>query len=165
MGPTWSSGTRAALAPHVLNTEEVPVPQRIRDIMTKNPVTIQANASVLEAAQAMKTANIGDVIVLKEGNGEICGVVTDRDIVVRAIAEGKEASKTRVLDVCSDKVHTISPDEDVDEVIRVMRRYKVRRIPVIENQKAVGIVSLADLAASRDPGSLLGEISAAPPNR
>ncbi len=141
------------------------MPQQIRDIMTKNPVTIEASASILEAAQAMKSANIGDVIVLKEGNGEICGVVTDRDIVVRAIAEGREASKTRVREVCSEKVHTISPDENVEEVIRVMRQYKVRRIPVVENKVPIGIVSLADLAATQDPGSLLGSISESPPNR
>lgn len=141
------------------------MPQRVRDIMTKNPVTIQANATMLEAARAMKTANIGDVIVLKEGNGELVGVVTDRDIVVRGVAEGREASNTRVGEVCSERVHTISPEEGVDEAIRVMRQHKIRRIPVMENNKPIGIVSMGDLAETRDPGSLLGEISQAPPNR
>lgn len=140
--------------------------QKVRDVMTRNPLTLPANATLVEAAISMRDANIGDILVTKRGNGgELCGILTDRDIVVRALAEGRNPDETRLDDICSQRLVTISPDEEVEDAVRVMREEHVRRIPVMENGRAIGVVSLGDLAEARDPKSALGEISAAPPNR
>ncbi len=136
----------------------------IREVMTRNPVTLMASMTVSEAARRMKEANIGDVIVLREGD-EMCGILTDRDIVVRAIAEGKDPNQVKLDDICSHELTTVSPDDDVDKAVQLMREKAIRRLPVTENGKAVGIVSLGDLAKERDRHSVLGEISAKPPNQ
>ena len=137
--------------------------QVVRDLMTASPVTMSAAATAADAARAMRDANIGDVILLEDRR--IRGIVTDRDIVVRAIADGRDPAKTSLADVCSSDVTTVSPDTDVGEAIRLMREHALRRLPVIEDGRPIGIVSLGDLAVERDPDSALGEISAAPPNR
>lgn len=139
--------------------------QKVRDVMTKNPLTLPADATIVEAAISMRDADIGDVLVTKNGNGELAGIVTDRDIVVRALAENMKPGQTKLDDILSGRLVTISPDEDVEDAVRVMREEKVRRIPVMENGRAIGLVSLGDLAEARDPRSALGEISSAPPNR
>jgi CBS domain-containing protein len=137
--------------------------QSIRDVMTPNPVSIPATSSVAEAARAMRDANIGDVIVTK--NNQICGILTDRDIVVRAVAEERDLAATKVADICSQELTTISPTDSVEDAIRLMRDKAIRRLPVVEGNKPVGVVSLGDLAVERDPHSALGQISGAPPNR
>ena len=137
--------------------------QNIRSVMNTNPVTLSARSSVAEAASAMRDANIGDVIVLEDGR--ICGILTDRDIVVRAVAEGRDLAATKVADICSQELTTLSPTDSVEDAVRLMRDKAIRRLPVIEGDKPVGIVSIGDLAVSQDPRSALGYISAAPPNR
>lgn len=132
----------------------------IRELMTKHPLTLKRNATVAEAARAMKDNDIGDVLV--EEKGELCGICTDRDIVVRVIAQGLDPKKTKLSDVCSSTVTTAKPDSPIEEVIEMMRRRNVRRVPVVENDVPVGIVSLGDLAVERDRHSVLGSISAAP---
>lgn len=139
--------------------------QKVRDVMTKNPLTLPADATIVEAAISMRDADIGDVLVTKNGNGELAGIVTDRDIVVRALAENMKPGQTKLDDILSGRLVTISPDEEVEDAVRVMREEKVRRIPVMENGRAIGLISLGDLAEARDPKSALGEISSAPPNR
>jgi CBS domain-containing protein len=134
----------------------------IRDVMTPEPVTVATNTTLEQAARHMRDAGIGNVIVL-EGE-QITGILTDRDIVVRAVAEGWHPSQTPVGDVASRELTTISPDETVDAAVALMRERSIRRLPVVESGRAVGIVSLGDLALERDPDSCLGEISAAPPN-
>jgi CBS domain-containing protein len=134
----------------------------VRDVMTANPVTLPAQAPVLEAAKKMRDADIGDVIVL-EGES-ICGVVTDRDIVVRVLAEEREPAGTKLGEICSRELATVSPDDDLTQAGDLMRERTVRRVPVVEDGKPVGIVSMGDLALERDPDSALGEISAAAPN-
>jgi len=134
----------------------------IRDVMTPDPVTVATTTSLEQAARHMRDAGIGNVIVL-EGE-RITGILTDRDIVVRAVAEGWDPSQTPVGDVASRELTTISPDETVDAAVALMRERSIRRLPVVESGQPVGIVSLGDLALERDPGSCLGEISAAPPN-
>jgi CBS domain-containing protein len=131
--------------------------------MTKNPVTLPGTSSVLEAARAMRDANIGDVIVIE--NNQVCGIVTDRDIVIRAVAETRDPHAVTLGDICSHSLTTIAPTESVDQAVRLMRDKAIRRLPVVEAGKPVGIVSLGDLAVERDPESALGDISAAPPNR
>ena len=111
----------------------------------------------------MRDSNIGDVIVAD--NGQICGIVTDRDVVVRATAEGRDPAKTKLADICSQELTTASPSDSVDQAVQLMRRKAIRRLPVVENGRAVGIVSIGDLAQERDPTSALSDISAAPSNR
>jgi CBS domain-containing protein len=134
----------------------------VRDVMTRNPVTAESKDSCAFAARKMADANIGDILV-QEG-GKVSGIVTDRDLVVRAIAKGKDPAKTTVAEVCTKSVATLSPTDDVETAIKVMREKAIRRIPVIEGGKPVGIVSLGDLARDRDPDSVLGRLSAARPN-
>ena len=125
--------------------------QQIRELMTPNPVVLPGTASVHEAARAMRDAEIGDVIVIE--NNQVCGIVTDRDIVVRTVAE-----------ICSHRLLTVTPTDSVEEAVRLMRTHAIRRLPVVDGGQAVGIVSLGDLAVERDPGSALGKMSDAPPN-
>lgn len=95
--------------------------------------------------------------------GMLTGIVTDRDLVVRAIAEGRDATST-LGDIVSSEVVSITPTDSADDAIRLMRERALRRVPVVEDGRPVGIVSLGDLAGERDPRSVLGEISTAPPN-
>jgi CBS domain-containing protein len=136
--------------------------QQIRELMTPNPITLPGTASVHEAARAMRDAQIGDVIVIE--HDQVCGIVTDRDIVVRTVAETRDPATTPLADICSHNLLTVTPTDSVEEAVRLMRTHAVRRLPVVDGGRAVGIVSLGDLAVERDPGSALGEISGAPPN-
>jgi CBS domain-containing protein len=137
--------------------------QYLRDIMTQKPVTLQTSDTLTAAARSMRDGNIGDVVVLEEGR--IHGILTDRDIVVRAIAEGRDPARTRVGEICSRELTTLSPADAIEDAVKTMRDRAIRRIPVVEGDRPVGIVSLGDLAEERDPASALGGISAAPPNR
>jgi CBS domain-containing protein len=138
------------------------MPQRIHDVMTPNPVSLPGTASVHEAARAMRDQAIGDVIVIE--NNQVCGIVTDRDIVVRTVAEAQNPATTTLAAICSHSLLTVTPTDSVEEAVRLMRTHAIRRLPVVEGGKAVGVVSLGDLAVERDPDSALGEISEAPPN-
>lgn len=135
----------------------------IRDVMTAKPKTLAGSATLTEAARMMRQEDIGDVLVLDDGKP--CGIVTDRDIVVRGIAAGTDPGKTAVKDIASKDVVTLAPDASIDEAVRLMREHAVRRIPVMESGKPIGIVSLGDLALERDERSVLGQVSAAPPNK
>jgi CBS domain-containing protein len=134
----------------------------IRDVMTRDPVTIDANAPVVDAARQMKTRDIGDVVVLD--GGRVAGVVTDRDIVVRAVADAKDPQTTRIADVCSRDLVTVPSSASIEDAVRLMREHAVRRLPVVDDGRPVGIVSIGDLAIERDSGSALADISAAPGN-
>jgi len=136
--------------------------QSIREVMTPNPQTVPADATLQDAAREMKQ-DIGAVLV--RDNGSVAGILTDRDIVVRAIAEGRDPSSTKVSDVATRDVKTLTPDATVDDAIRIVREENVRRIPVVdESGKPQGIVSIGDLAVERDRESALADISAASPN-
>jgi CBS domain-containing protein len=138
------------------------MPQRIHDVMTPHPVTLPSTALVQEAARAMREQAIGDVIVIE--NNQVCGIVTDRDIVVRTVAEARDPAITTLADICSHAVHTVTPTDSIEQAVWLMRTHAIRRLPVVEDGRAVGLVSLGDLAVTREPDSALGEISAAPPN-
>jgi CBS domain-containing protein len=138
------------------------MPQRIHDVMTPHPVALSGTASVHEAARAMRDQDIGDVIVLE--HNQVCGIVTDRDIVVRTVAEARDPASTTLADICSHALTTVAPTDSVEQAVRLMREKAIRRLPVVEDGRPVGIVSLGDLAVERDPDSALGEISAASPN-
>ncbi|HEX2047036.1 MAG TPA: CBS domain-containing protein [Acidimicrobiales bacterium] len=136
--------------------------QKVRDVMTENLVTLPGSAPLADAARRMKEADIGDVIVMS--NGDMCGVVTDRDIVVRAIAEGKDPQSATLDEICSHEVVTVGPDDSLDQAVQLMRQRAVRRLPVVEGGRPVGIVSIGDLAIERDETSPLADISAAEGN-
>jgi CBS domain-containing protein len=137
--------------------------ERISDVMTPNPQSLPEGTTAREAAEAMRANDIGDVIVTDD-NGKIAGILTDRDLVVRVIAEGRDPRATRIGDIASHDLAAIAPDDPVDRAVQIMREKAIRRIPVVEKGKVVGIVSIGDLALDRDPDSALADISAAPPN-
>ena len=152
---------------------------RVREVMTPDPITMASDSTVLEAARLMRDADIGTVILVRDE--AICGILTDRDIVVRAVAESARPEELRVADICSPELTTVTPDDVVEDAVEIMREKALRRLPVVEDGKAVGIVSLGDLAMHKvgwrqrvrsssyvprddDPASTLADISAAPPN-
>lgn len=137
--------------------------QYLREIMTRNPVTVETTDSIVAAARSMRDGNIGDVVVVERG--AIQGILTDRDIVVRALAEGRDPARTTVGEICSRELTTLAPTDAIGDAVTTMRDRAIRRLPVVEGGRPVGIVSLGDLAVERDPESTLGGISAAPPNR
>jgi CBS domain-containing protein len=137
--------------------------QYLREIMTQKPVTVQATDTVVAAARSMRDGNIGDVVVVE--NDQIQGILTDRDIVVRALAEGRDPARTTVGEICSRELTTLSPNDAIGDAEKTMRARAIRRLPVVEGGRPVGIVSLGDLAVEKNPDSTLGGISAAPPNR
>ena len=136
--------------------------EKIRNVMSKDLVTLDRKATVAEAARQMRDASVGDVLVLS--GGKLCGILTDRDIVVRCVADGADPTACSIDQLVSDELATLSPGDSVEDAIDLMRRKAIRRIPIVENERPVGILSLGDLALRRDRESALGEISAAPPN-
>lgn len=138
------------------------MPEKIKEVMTTRPIALPLDATLAEAARIMRDRGIGDVLVTSEGR--LCGVVTDRDIVIRAIAESRDAMVTPVGAVCTAEVVTVGPEDDTATAAELMRRRAIRRLPVVEGGRPVGIVSLGDLAVERHDDSALSDISKAPPN-
>ena len=136
--------------------------QSIREVMTADPQTVSADATLKDAAREMKQDDIGAVLI--EDNGTVAGILTDRDIVVRAIAEGRDPSSTKVADVATRDVKALSPDSSVEDAVRIVREQNVRRIPVVQDGRPAGIVSIGDLAIERDTESALADISSEPSN-
>jgi CBS domain-containing protein len=141
----------------------MPNPQILDEVMTRSPRTLPSSSTVRQAAQEMKRASVGSIVV--ESEGKPCGIVTDRDIVVRCVAIGGNCDEMSLGSICTQELSTLSPRDSVDQAVQLMRSKAVRRIPVVEDGgRVVGIVSLGDLARVRDPRSALGSISAASPN-
>jgi CBS domain-containing protein len=132
------------------------------DAMTRDPVALPATTTLAEAARSMRFRDLGDVIVLDDS--AICVVVTDRDIVVRAIAEDRDPEQTTLGDICSRDLVTLDANGTVDDAIALMREHAIRRLPVTKAGKPVGMVSIGDIAMMREPNSALADISAAPSN-
>ena len=137
---------------------------QIKEIMAADVKICSASASVTAAAQRMREEDIGDVVVLDDEGG-LTGILTDRDIVVRVIAEERDPHSVSVGSACSSDVVTLSPEQDVEEAASIMRQHGVRRLPVVSDGEPVGMVSLGDLAIQRDSDSALADISAHPGNR
>ncbi|MEX2224769.1 MAG: CBS domain-containing protein [Candidatus Rokuibacteriota bacterium] len=134
----------------------------IRDVMSPRPKVLTADATVAEAAEMMRQEDIGDVLVVSEDR--LYGILTDRDIVVRALAEGRDPSQTRIGDICSRELTTVAPDDGVGHAVRLMRKKAIRRLPVAEDGEVIGMLTIGDVAVERDARSALADISAAPPN-
>jgi CBS domain-containing protein len=132
----------------------------VRDAMTEDPRSIGASASVVEAARVMREEHIGSLPVTDDD--QLVGMVTDRDITTRVVAESADPKLTSVGDVYSRDLISVEPDKDLAEALRLMARHQVRRLPVVENGRLVGIVAQADIALGENEkktGELVEAIS------
>jgi CBS domain-containing protein len=134
----------------------------VAEVMTRNPVAMDAKDPVTKAAAAMRDRGIGTVVVMTDGSP--CGVVTDRDITVKAVATGKDPSKMPLEQICSDRIVAVTPDQSVEDAVRVMKSHDVKRVLVMEGKELKGIVSLGDLASRSLEGDLERDLSRAKPN-
>ena len=135
--------------------------KQVRDIMTPDPVGVYYDQTISETARLMRDAGVGAVLVV---NGEsLSGVVTDRDLVIRALAEGADPD-TSVGPMCSPKLVGVDAGADVAEAERLIREHAIRRLPVIEDGQIVGMVSIGDLAVSANGDTPLAAVSKAQPN-
>lgn len=134
--------------------------KKCSDIMTRDVVTSTPEATIVDVAQLMKNADIGPILIVdNETSNTLVGIVTDRDIVMKVIADGQDANTTRVGDVMSKKLVTCRADDDVDIAMKSMAQFQLRRIPVVEdNMRLVGIISQADLATRVDAPKKTGEV-------
>jgi CBS domain-containing protein len=136
----------------------------VNQVMTADPRTVTESDTLTAAAAQMRDGDVGVLVVVREGN--VVGVVTDRDLVVRAIADGRDPNATTIGDVASETgLVTITDDQPETEAARLMREHAIRRIVVVDGGRPVGIVSLGDLAVDLDADSALADISAESPNR
>jgi CBS domain-containing protein len=134
----------------------------IRDLMTTDPVVLPASTTVLDAARRMRDDDIGDVLV--EEDGQLRGIVTDRDVVTRVVADNRAPDEVSIGHICSGELHTLSPEDDLEAAVGLLRDHAVRRVPVVEGGTAVGILAIGDLAVTEDQASALADISAAAGN-
>jgi len=121
---------------------------RLQEIMTKNVITAQPNTTVTDAAKIMQAHNVGAIPVCDQ-NKKVLGIITDRDIVVRSIANNGDPKTTTIDGLMTKEVVTAEPDMDAEEAARLMARHKIRRLPVVQNGRLVGIVAIGDLATHR----------------
>lgn len=135
--------------------------KKIRDLMTDQVAYVSPDTSVVEVAQLMQKHNVGAIPVCEGQN--VVGMVTDRDIVVRNVAHQRDPKTTPVRDVMTTQVESVSPDMSLNQAAEIMSQKQVRRLPVMEDNKLVGIVSLGDLATQAkydvELARTLGEIS------
>ena len=135
--------------------------QSIKDVMSSDPCTIDADKSVAYAAKMMRDEDVG-LAPIVEGD-KLIGMLTDRDIAIRVVAEGKDPDQVTVRQVASKQVVTVDPQQDLAEALRIMAKHQVRRLPVVEEDgRLVGVVAQADVAREGDDketGQLVQEIS------
>jgi len=136
--------------------------QMVRDVMTKDPVSMSSDKSVADAAKAMSDLRIGSVVVMEKDKP--CGIVTDRDITVRAVAAGSDPTKTRLGDICTHDIAAVRPDQSVEDAIQVMKSRDIKRVVVMSDSKLEGIVSLGDLTSRGEGKDVQVDISRAEPN-
>ena len=134
----------------------------VRDVMTKNPVALSSDSSVVDAAKAMSDHRIGTVVVMEMDKPS--GIVTDRDITVRAVATGKDPSKIKLADISSRSLAAVRPDQPIEDAMKMMKSHDVKRVVVMSDSRLEGIISLADLARNDDDGDVEDDISRAEPN-
>jgi CBS domain-containing protein len=134
----------------------------VREIMSPAPVCLAPGESVSAAARAMRQHGVGTVLLLADGR--LSGLVTDRDITVRVLAEDRDPRTTRIGDICGSELVVLDPDDDLVQAARLVRDRAVRRIPVLRHGTPVGVVSVGDLALDKDAASVLSGVSCAPPD-
>ena len=133
----------------------------VRDAMTEDPRSIGASVAVVEAARLMREEHVGSLPITDDE--KLVGMITDRDITTRVVAEAADPTLTSVGYVCSRDLISVAPDKDLEEAVQLMARHQVRRLPVVENGRLVGIVAQADIALSENEtktGELVEAISA-----
>ena len=133
----------------------------VRDAMTGEARSLAASASVVEAARLMREQDIGSLPITEDE--QLVGMITDRDITTRVVAEAADPMQTSIGEVYSRDLISVEPDQELDEALKLMARHQVRRLPVVENGKLVGIVAQADIAlgeSEKKTGELLEAISA-----
>jgi CBS domain-containing protein len=133
---------------------------QIREVMTENPSTCEPQASVAEVAKVMAREDVGSIPVVE--NGRLVGVVTDRDLTIRVLAEERDPQSTTVGEIASKDVVSVAPDAELDEALRLLASHQVRRLPVVEGDRLVGVVAQADVARQgddRDTGHVVEQIS------
>src|SRR6266498_4965722 len=134
--------------------------KHVRDAMTPNVRTASPSQSLADAAELMKLEDVGSVPVVQDGRP--VGIVTDRDIVVRAVAERRDPQAVLVDEIASRELVTVEPEQDLDEALTLMARHQVRRLPVVENDRLVGVLAQADVAEeakAKHAGELVEQIS------
>jgi CBS domain-containing protein len=133
----------------------------VQELMSSNPKTVRPDHLVVDAANVMRDEDVGLVPVVD--NNRLVGTVTDRDIVIRVIADGKDSGSVKVQEIASTDLVTVDPQQDLDDALRLMAQHQVRRLPVVEEDgRLVGIVAQADVARGADDsktGELVEEIS------
>ena len=129
---------------------------QVNEIMTKDVATADHETSLEAIATLMKEENVGAIPVLDD-DGELAGIITDRDIVVRCIAEGGDPQKVEAGELARGKPVTVGADDTIDVVLRTMKEHQVRRVPVIDGHKLVGVISQADVARNIEEG-LVGDL-------
>ena len=132
----------------------------IKEVMTRDVRAYEPNATVADAAKVMAQEDVGPVPIVEEGR--LVGIVTDRDIVVRVVAEGRDPNATTVREIASTELVTVAPDDDLDEALHLLAERQVRRLPVVEGDRLVGIVAQADVARlgkDKQTGEVVEEIS------
>ena len=136
----------------------------IREVMTEHPRTVSLSSTLQDAARVMAEDAIGNVIV-DDAVGRVAGILTDRDLTIRATAQGLDPTTATVEQAFTPDISTLAPTDTVQDAVRQMRSKDIRRLPVVEDGKAIGIVSLGDISIQTDPGSVLADISTATPDR
>jgi CBS domain-containing protein len=132
----------------------------IKDVMTREVRACEPSATVVEAAKVMAREDIGPVPIVEDGR--LVGIVTDRDIIVQVVAAGRDVNSTTVGDIASRDLVTVSPDDNLDDALTLLAERQVRRLPVVEGDRLVGIVAQADIARlgkDKKTGEVVEEIS------
>jgi CBS domain-containing protein len=132
----------------------------IKEVMTRDVRACEPNATVADAAKVMAQEDVGPIPIVEDGR--LVGIVTDRDIVVRVVAEGRDPKTTTVNEIASTELVTVSPDDDLDEALNRLAERQIRRLPVVEGDRLVGIVAQADIARlgkDKKTGEVVEEIS------
>ncbi len=128
---------------------------KIRKLMTTDVSTADPETTLEEIATIMRNDDVGAVPIIEDD--ELIGIVTDRDIVLRCIAEGHDPSAIRALDILSESIETIGPDTDIKEAAKLMSSKQIRRLPVVENGHLIGMLSIGDLAVKQDDEQMSGD--------
>ena len=124
--------------------EEGSLSLKVEDVMIKEVITIDENASVKEAAEVMNKFEIGCLIAIREGKA--IGIITERDLLKRVVAEARDTTKTKVKDVMSSPLVVVEPNMNLEEAVKLMFQMKIKKLPVVEGKRLVGLVSLTDIA-------------------
>ena len=134
---------------------------QVRELMTPDPEHLSADDTLVTAAQRMRDADVGSLPVC-DADGQVTGIITDRDIVVKCIADGGDPSSATVGSIASEMVYTVGPDDQIENALSVMEDHQVRRLPIVENGKLVGMLAQADVARTMSEprvGEVVEEIS------